>query len=149
MADPRLCCLCANSGVAPFTTASRRHWRDHDPSRRNTTNSNGGDGIDVDATETAVTGDTADHNRDLGIDAMPGVERLRRQQGHWERQPGAVPERALQVAPRGVSLSRPPQSDRTAANTQKFVIAACVGMAAIEWIRCATVLLRLTRGSTP
>jgi len=39
----------------------------------NTANRNGGDGIHVDAAATTVTRNTADHNHDLGIDAVPGV----------------------------------------------------------------------------
>ena len=39
----------------------------------NTTSQNGDDGIDVDSAQTTITRNRADHNRDLGIEAVDGV----------------------------------------------------------------------------
>ena len=41
--------------------------------RRNVAYGSGDDGVDIDSTATTLTGNRADHNSDLGIEAVPGV----------------------------------------------------------------------------
>lgn len=65
--------------------------------RRNRTDENEGDGIEVQATGTRLEGNSANDNGDFGIDVVAGVTDLGVQQRKRKRQSAAVPQRVLPV----------------------------------------------------
>ena len=58
----------------------------------------GDDGIQVDSPASVLTGNRASRNHDLGIEAVAGRHRRRRQPGPPQRQPGPVPRGRLRLS---------------------------------------------------